>query len=42
MHAEHRTPSDGAYTTRLVLSAGDQLSAQFAPTVQFGFEELLG
>jgi Uma2 family endonuclease len=38
----HRTPSDGAYTTRLVLSAGDQLSARFAPTMQFAFEELLG
>jgi Uma2 family endonuclease len=38
----HQKPSDGAYATRLVPSAGDQLSAQFASTVQFGFEELLG
>jgi Uma2 family endonuclease len=38
----HQKPSDGAYATRLILSAGDQPSAQFAPTVQFGFEELLG
>jgi Uma2 family endonuclease len=37
----HQKP-DGAYTTRLVLSPGEQLSAQFAPTVQFDFEELLG
>src|SRR6266851_6186302 len=37
----HRTPSAGGYTARLVLAAGDLISAQFAPLVHFTLTELL-
>jgi Uma2 family endonuclease len=38
----HRTPSAGAYATRLVLGAEEPVSAEFAPDVEFTVAELLG
>jgi Uma2 family endonuclease len=38
----HRTPVDGAYRTRTVMARGAEVSAQFAPTVQFTIHEILG
>jgi Uma2 family endonuclease len=38
----HRSPSNGAYSTREVLGPADHLSADFAPSVQFIVAELLG
>jgi Uma2 family endonuclease len=38
----HRSPCGGAYTTQQVLGAGAHLTAEFAPTVPFAVDELLG
>ena len=38
----HREPTSGKYTSRVVLRAGDALSAQFAPDVPFTVDEVLG
>jgi Uma2 family endonuclease len=38
----HREPVDGAYRLRLVLEASAELSAAFAPAVQFTVDEILG
>jgi Uma2 family endonuclease len=38
----HRAPVDGAYQTRTVMVRGAEVSAQFAPAVQFAVHEILG
>ena len=38
----HSEPVDGAYRTRTIMVRGAQVSAQFAPTVQFTIQEILG
>jgi Uma2 family endonuclease len=38
----HSEPVDGAYRTRTIMVRGAQVSAQFAPTVQFTVQEILG
>jgi Uma2 family endonuclease len=38
----HRTPTGGAFQSRVVLVPGAEVSAAFAPTVSFTVSEILG